>query len=128
MDEKGAAKILEESTSSLPNMLCSFNVAPNAFVGLELSETTAYDLIFVAKDMPHLNASSFLRILRNVGAPMDIVAIVEATDPFTHEQAKAAGFFTILKKQYQPARLCQIIEDVMRKNEKSLGLGIDSDL
>ena len=60
----------------------------------------------------HLTAFDFLRILRNVGSPVDVVLLVESHDTMTEEMARANGFFTILKKEYQTIQLCNIISDV----------------
>ena len=113
VDEKGAARVLEESTLTIPNLSCVFTVVPNAFTGLEFSETTCFDVIFIRKELVHLTAFDFLRILRNVGSPVDVVLLVEAHDSMTEEDARANGFFTLLRKEYQTTQLCNIIVDVI---------------
>ncbi len=117
IDEKGAARVLEDSTQSLPALTCIFTVVPNAFLGLEATETTCFDLIIVRKDLPHLNAFHFLKILRNVGAPVELILLVEANDPIDENQALSAGFFGLLRKEYQALHLCNIITNVVSKQE-----------
>lgn len=119
IDEKGAAQVLEESTSTLERATCVFTVVPNAFNGLEFTETTCYDMIFIRKDLEHLDAMSFLRILRNVGAPMDIVLLLEKDDTMTEEQARHVGFHSVLRKEYQAVQLCSIISDIMTRQESA---------
>ena len=60
-----------------------------------------------------MTAFDFLRILRNVGSPVDVVLLVEAHDSMTEEDARANGFFTLLRKEYQTTQLCNIIIDVI---------------
>ena len=112
VDEKGAARVLEQSTLAISNLSCVFTVVPNAFTGLEFSESTCFDLIFVSKELQHLTAFDFLRILRNVGSPVDVVLLIESHDSMTEEMARANGFCTLLKKEYQTIQLCNIISDV----------------
>ena len=119
IDEKGAARVLEESTKSLPHAACVFTVVPNAFSGLEFTETTCFDMIFVRKDLDHLDAVSFLRILRNVGAPMDVVLLLEPQDSMTEEQARSIGFYRSLRKEYQAVQICAIVTDIMAKQENT---------
>ena len=112
VDEKGAARVLEQSTLAISNLSCVFTIVPNAFTGLEFSESTCFDLIFVSKELQHLTAFDFLRILRNVGSPVDVVLLIESHDSMTEEMARANGFCTLLKKEYQTIQLCNIISDV----------------
>ena len=74
-------------------------------------------MIFVRKDLDHLDAVSFLRILRNVGAPMDVVLLLEPEDGMTEDQARSIGFHSALRKEYQTVQLCSIITDIMTKQE-----------
>lgn len=95
---------------------CVFTVAQNAFVGLEFTETTCFDLIFLSNDLKHLNALDFLHILRNVGAPTDIVLIVEQNDPCTEIQAKNVGFYDLLRKEFQLSTLCSKISHAVNRH------------
>lgn len=77
-------------------------------------------MIFIRKDLDHLDAMSFLRILRNVGAPMDVVLLLEPEDTMTEEQARSIGFHSVLRKEYQAIQLCSIISDIVSKQESNL--------
>jgi CheY-like chemotaxis protein len=114
VDEKRAARILEKSTEGIRNSVCVFTVVPNAFVGLEYSETTCFDIIFVQKDLESLNGYQMLQVLRNVGAPMPIILVTKHDDPTTDEQAKSAGFYCVLQKEYQIVELRRIITSILK--------------
>ena len=79
MDEKAAAKVLEDAINRKINAVFSFTVVDNPFVGLECSEHTDYDAIFISpNDNGDLNAWDFLRLLRNIGSQVPIVLIHDA--------------------------------------------------
>jgi CheY-like chemotaxis protein len=118
VDEKRAARILENSTEGILNSACVFTVVPNAFIGLEYSETTCFDIIFVQRDLDSLNGYQMLKVLRNVGAPMPIILVTKPDDPTTDEQAKAAGFYCVLQKEFQIVELRRIIISILEKRER----------
>ena len=91
------------------NMLCTFNVVRNAFVGLDFTESTSYDIIFISNDISGLDARKFTQILRNVGAPMDIVLITNAFDSCTLQDANKDGFKYMLKRKFTQIDVCDIV-------------------
>ena len=114
MDEKRSAHALEEATSSLASFTCSFTVVQNAFIGLEFSECMSYDIIFINKDLKDFNALQFIKVLKNAGSPSEVVLLVDATDnSFDEKQAKSNGFHGMLRKEYQPCQLCDIIKSAL---------------
>ena len=113
VDEKGAARVLEESTNSYLNIFCAFTVVTNSFIALEFTESTLFDIIFIKKDMETLNAVNFLHILRNIGSPTDIVLLVESDDQISEAEAREQGFAGILRKDYQASQLCEIITNLV---------------
>ena len=102
IDEKGAASILEQTVASAtpPGCVCVFTVAHNAFIGLECTELTCYDVIIVTKDLLHFNAIDFKNVLKAVGCPTPIVLMVEEHDPITDHDILQEGFFCPLKKPF----------------------------
>ena len=79
MDEKAAAKVLEDALNRKRNAVFSFTVVDNPFVGLECSEHTDYDAIFISSnENADLNAWDFLRLLRNIGCQVPIVLLHDA--------------------------------------------------
>ena len=71
--------MLEQSTEDT-NYSCAFTVVPNAFIGLECSEHTSYDLIIAKKDMQHLGATDMMNVLHAVGSPTPIVLLLDEQD------------------------------------------------
>jgi hypothetical protein len=64
-----------------------------------------------------------MKILRNVGSPVEIVLIVDETDNSLDEsQALSYGFFALLKRGYQPRQICDIIESFFSKHRRALGM------
>lgn len=56
---------------------CVFMVVPDALIGIECTEHSAFDLIFVSQDLKQdLSAYAFLRSLRAVGATTPIVLLI----------------------------------------------------
>lgn len=90
-------------------IFCTFNVVRNAFVALDVTESTSYDLIFISNDIRGLEAKRFTQILRNVGAPMDIVLITNPFDSCTAEDANKDGFSYLLKRKFTHIDVCNII-------------------
>ena len=70
-------------------------------------------MIFVSKDLQDFNAVQFIKVLKNVGSPCQVVLLIDARDnSFNDEQAKSNGFHGMLRKEYQPRQLCDIIKSV----------------
>lgn len=111
--EKESSKLLEESTSPLFTKfgcLCSFTVVPNAFVGLEYTEYTTFDVIFCHSNLYQLNASNMLRVLRNIGNTTPVVNIIETTQENTFD-----GFDDVLRFPFASRDVCGVIEKVLYK-------------
>ena len=76
MDEKAAAKVLEDALNLKTNGVFAFTVVDNPFIGLECSEHTDYDAIFISSnENADLNAWDFLRLLRNIGCQIPIILL-----------------------------------------------------
>ena len=115
VDEKGGAKMLEQSTEDT-NYCCIFTVVPNAFIGLECSEHTCYDLIIAKKDMQHLGATNMLGVLHAVGSPTPVVLLLDELDNTNDYDAHSLGFFSVLRKPLSTRVLCNLIEAVMNRH------------
>ena len=121
IDEKGAAKVLEESVTSVipPGNVCVFTVAHNAFIGLECTELTCYDVIIVTKELPHFAGIDFKNVLNAVGCPTPIVLLVDENDPITDYDIHHLGFFCPLKKPFSMATLCSVLQRVITRQISS---------
>jgi hypothetical protein len=76
MDEKAAAKVLEDALNLKTSGVFAFTVVDNPFIGLECTEHTDYDAIFISSDEnADLNAWDFLRLLRNIGCEIPIILL-----------------------------------------------------
>ena len=112
--------MLEQSTEQT-NYCCAFTVVPNAFIGLECSEYTCYDLIIAKKDMQHLAAIDMLKVLRAVGSTTPVVLLLDEVDTTHDLAAESSGFFSVLRKPLSTRVLCCLIETIVnRENESSL--------
>ena len=120
VDEKEASKVLEKCTEGLDECCFSFTVVPNAFLGLECTEHTSYDIIIIQASLPQINAVQFLQILRKVGAETPVVLLIDLTvaDEWIHIQdndAKDLGFTAILRKPFSTNHLCILIKSVIEE-------------
>ena len=119
VDEKGGARMLEQSTEQT-NYSCAFTVVPNAFIGLECSEYTCYDLIIAKRDMQHLAAVDMLKVLRAVGSTTPMVLLLDEVDTTHDLAAESSGFFSVLRKPLSTRVLCSLIETIMNGENNSL--------
>lgn len=75
LDEKLSSSLLEEITSK-SQFLCIFTVVQNPFMGLECTEHTEFDAIFIMNDVKcTLKAYDFLRIIRNIGMMTPLILL-----------------------------------------------------
>lgn len=121
IDEKGAARVLEEAiTSVIPkDSVCVFTVAHNAFIGLECTELTCYDVIIVTKELPHFAAIDFKNVLNSVGSPTPIVLLIDENDPISDYDVHHLGFFCPLKKPFSMDTLCSVLQRVITRHISS---------
>ena len=121
VDEKGAARILEQSVAPATpaGCVCVFTVAHNAFIGLECTELTCFDVIIVTKEMPHFAAIDFKNVLKAVNCPTPIVLLVEEHDPITEHDIHQLGYFSLLKKPFCMDALCWLLQRVITRHMSS---------
>jgi DNA-binding response OmpR family regulator len=119
VDEKGGARMLEQSTENT-NYSCVFTVVSNAFIGLECSEHTCYDFIIVRKDMQHLGAIDMLNVLKAVGCPTPLVVLLDEHDNCSDYDSNALGFFAALRKPLSTKILCTLIEAIVNRYTAAL--------
>mmetsp|Transcript_12314 Transcript_12314/g.16911 ORF Transcript_12314/g.16911 Transcript_12314/m.16911 type:complete len:213 (+) Transcript_12314:86-724(+) len=107
MDEKPSARLLEESMSSLIGVHFAFTVVSNPFIGLECTEHTEFDAIFISSfKYADINGWDFGKILRNIGSEVPIILVEqhdeESSFPSSVDQSKTFGFhfFSVLQKPY----------------------------
>ena len=73
-------------------------------------ESADYDIVFIHKDLDHLNADQFMKVVKKLGSSTKVVLVVEATDNTINETGVIAfGFAGMLRKGYHPLQLCNMI-------------------
>ena len=108
IDEKLLCKMLEKETLELyydRGCICSFTAVSNSFSGLEATEATYFDLIFVHNKLTHLSAVHFINILRKVGCMTPIVQMVDGAK----ETLARDGFCDVLNLPYSAADIQHVI-------------------
>ncbi|RYG97031.1 hypothetical protein EON65_53475, partial [archaeon] len=120
LKEKAAARVLEESTSQL-NFYCSFTVVPNAFVALECTQHTCYDLIISRLHLAQLNAAEMIKILRNVGCQTPLVVMLDKGEDsdLLLDPTIFPLIFDTVQRPLQTAKLLNLIEAVALFNPRS---------
>ena len=112
LDSKSTAAILENSTSLL-NLQCCFTVVPNAFIGLECTEHTNFDIIFVQYNLENFGAVDMLRVLRVAGVLTPVILLTAVDEGATDENVLTLGFDGVLRKPFSPRALCNLISAVL---------------
>jgi two-component system chemotaxis response regulator CheY len=77
-------------------------------------------LILCDFDLPGNNGLSFLQNLTNSGAFNDIPVIMFSSQPDVAEVCIKAGACGFLKKPFDPLKLIDEINKVLKKNEKTV--------
>lgn len=108
--------MLEQHTSHL-EYVCVFTVVSNAFIGLECTEHTFYDLIMIKNNLPHLQAIDMMKIIHMVGSRTPFILLVDLREVVNYTELTTSSlFFDILRKPYSVQDLCTTIKcalDVM---------------
>ena len=86
-------------------------------------ESADYDIVFIHKDLEHLNAHQFMKVIKSLRSATQVVIVVEATDNTINETGVIAfGFAGMLRKGYHPLELCNKINVLISNTEHSLGI------
>ena len=112
VDSKASVLILEKCTRE-SNMLTSFIVVNNSFTGLECTEYTHFDLIFIDNNEGNFGPLEFLKILRTAKLITPVVLLLNYDDLIPDDQIKSKGFHAVLRKPYYPSSLNKIIFSFM---------------
>jgi hypothetical protein len=93
------------------DFMCVFTVVSNPFTGLECTEHTHYDAVFIASNTAsQLNALDFLRILRTVGALTPVVLMGTKDDLSAYGEVDYGSLFSsVLLKPFSEKTLCQLV-------------------
>lgn len=87
----------------------SFTVVPDSFRGLEATEHTLFESIFVHKNLPHLDGLETIRVLRTANYDRAVVLVVDEDDTMAPEDAVQLGFVGVLRKPFTSLQLCEAI-------------------
>lgn len=139
MDEKKAAKVLESNMNKKLAGTFAFTVVSNPFIGLECTEHTDYDAIFISFfATADLSAFDFLKLLRNVGCTVPIILVHLATETIpsnwnSNDENGSYSFSSFLRKPYNldemasalKAALCKELPPISNPPSVSSNFGSD---
>eukprot|EP01041_Mallomonas_annulata_P001222 gene1222-2375_t len=114
VDSKGSAILLENGTQS-HGVLATFTVVSSAFTGIDCTEHTSYDIIFVEDCNDGFGAADFVGLLRTIGNPVPVVLLVGIEDDINDDHIRSFGFSGVLRKPFSPKSLCRVIHTIMQQ-------------
>jgi hypothetical protein len=105
------------------DFMCVFTVVSNPFTGLECTEHTHYDAVFIASNTAsQLNAMDFLRVLRTVGALTPVILMGSKGDLASYDVDYGAMFSSVLLKPFSEKSLCQLVFHIVNDSLAELPL------
>lgn len=98
--------------------VCVFTVVDNAFLALECTEHTYYDLIIASNNLLHLKAMDMVRVLAAVGANIPIVLMLEKDERIEMQGSHDdySNIFDFIRKPFKVEDICNLIVKVMEKD------------
>ena len=93
-----------------------FNVVRRAdgLAALECVDEAAPDIILIDLMMPKMNGQECVRLIREKGLDLPIVAFTALDDPEVHQEALDAGCNLVLTKPCKPAKLVEHVEALLK--------------
>ncbi len=121
LNARDSARYLEScATRHFLDRVFSFIVVSDAFRGLEATDHTIFDCIFVQKLLPNLNGIEMLRVLRTAGYRNAVVLVVDDSDTVSVAEAVSLGFVGLLRKPFSSIQLCETILAATQFNSELL--------
>lgn len=80
---------------------------------LECIEETNPDIILIDLMMPRMSGQECVKLIREKGIRVPIVAFTAVDDPEVHDEARDAGCNLVLTKPCKPAKLVEHIETLL---------------
>ena len=102
-------KILENN-----NFKCK--IIDDGYAAIELLEKETFDIILMDINMPIINGFDTTKLIRKKGYTLPIVALTAFDKQEVTEGAIAAGMNDIIVKPFEPAKLFQVITNLLGKN------------
>lgn len=132
VDEKQSAIRLQKETSHIfDNSMCVFHVVSDPLLGLECTDHTFFDMVFVDYDESQtFQAYSFLRSLRTSGTMIPVVLLmcesiaegspIDGLPAIGYDAAPSDDRFTsCLRRPYTKRELCDVIRSIMLPDDIS---------
>ncbi len=102
-------KILENN-----NFKCK--IIDDGYAAIELLEKEMFDIILMDINMPIINGFDTTKLIRKKGYKLPIIALTAFDKQEVTEQAISAGMNDIIVKPFEPAKLFQVINNLLVKN------------
>ena len=138
MDEKQSAVRLQKETSHVfDTFMCVFHVVSDPLLGLECSDHTFFDMVFVDHDESQtFKAYSFLRSLRTSGSMIPVVLLmdeniaegspIDGLPAIGYDAAPTDRFTACLKRPYTKRGLCEVIRSIMLPHHRNVDNHVDN--
>jgi len=132
IDEKQSAIRLQKETSNVfDTFMCVFHVVSDPLLGLECTDNTFFDMVFVDYDESQtFQAYSFLRSLRTSGSMMPVVLLmcesiaegspINGLPAIGYDAAPSDRFTSCLKRPYTKRGLCEVIRSIILPDNSSV--------
>ncbi len=101
-------KILENN-----NFKCK--IIDDGYAAIELLEKEMFDIILMDINMPIINGFDTTKLIRKKGYKLPIIALTAFDKQEVIEQAISAGMNDIIVKPFEPAKLFQVITNLLEK-------------
>ena len=87
----------------------------DGIAALECVEDENPQLILIDLMMPKMNGQECIKLLRDKGVSVPIIAFTAVDDPEIHQEAVDAGCDLVLTKPCKPAVLVQHVQDLIKE-------------
>eukprot|EP01041_Mallomonas_annulata_P013272 gene13272-28102_t len=118
-DPKGSA-ILLENGMQYHGLLSTFTVVSSTLTGIDCTEHTSYDIIFIKDCYDDLGAADFVGLLRTIGNLVPVVLLVGIEDDVNDDNIRLFGFSGVLRIPFSTKSLCRVIHKIMQQNAHKL--------
>lgn len=93
-----------------------FLIVDDGYAAIEALGKEHFDLVLMDINMPLINGFETTRLIRKKGIKIPIIALTAFAKDEITDEAYSVGMNDVLIKPFEPSKLIQCIEKVMRKN------------
>lgn len=138
VDERQSAIRLQKETSHVfDTFMCVFHVVSDPLLGLECTDHTSFDMVFVDYDESQtFHAYSFLRSLRTSGSMIPVVLLIgesiaegspiDGLPAIGYDAAPTDRFTSCLRRPYTKRGLCEVIRSIMLPHNNNVNRSVDN--